>query len=97
MNAKHTPGPWTIFSARANVALGSPVESEIRSADRHVVARLGVIRDWQQGDAALIAAAPELLDALRELANAHSYDSPIKLRKAAYLQARAAIAKATGG
>jgi hypothetical protein len=50
----------------------------------------------QRASAALIAAAPDLLAALRELTNAHSYDSPLKLRKAAYIQARAAIAKAEG-
>ena len=59
---QHTPGPWTV-----------DVEDECRVIDVQdcTVARTDYVeieeeRDWQVANAALIAAAPAMLEALRE-------------------------------
>ncbi len=71
----HTPGPWSAHSRRCNAALGSPSETEIRGGanGNMVVARLGLVQtDRHRADVRLIAAAPFLLEALRDVLNAHS-------------------------
>jgi hypothetical protein len=56
----HTPGPWTLKSARANDAMGSPVEAEIRGG-LNIVVRLGALHtERQKADARLIVMAPAL-------------------------------------
>ena len=71
----HTPGPWNLVSQRANAASGSPVLSEIWSGN-YIVARLGALHtDRAVTDARLIAAAPDLLSALKDIlgmAEAHT-------------------------
>jgi len=89
MKPTHTPGPWTFIESddaripdRIIGANGAPVVSG------SIVGR---------DDAALIAAAPELLEALR-LAYVYLNGGPgftPEARLAAYDAARAAIAKAT--
>ena len=59
MEAKHTPGPWTVtddglFVIAGNDRTGAPI-SIACSPSPH---------DWRKVDANLIAAAPELLGAL---------------------------------
>ena len=61
---KHTPGPWAI-EADADKAGRHPLHD-----NRHVTARTGIVCDLrdqpaQAADARLIAAAPELLHALK--------------------------------
>jgi hypothetical protein len=90
MAAKHTPGPWHWWKAEID---GKPVDD-----DRHVTTLDGpngnsiVYHDaqWRVSDAnaRLIAAAPDLLEALRDLLR----DNGLNARDAAL----AAIAKATG-
>lgn len=86
MESKHTPGPWKPLS----------------SMDGHVEAECGLIAKAYrysidsdelpvEANARLIAAAPEMLEALRALIE------PTYSRKTAERKARAAIAKATGG
>tara|TARA_S200002703_G_scaffold33276_1_gene28818 strand:+ start:3348 stop:3626 length:279 start_codon:yes stop_codon:yes gene_type:complete len=89
----HTPGPWS--------RVANSIKS--RKADC-VVVRLPAYTDcsgdetpeqlerWD-ADARLIAAAPELLEALEELADQYQY---INQFDSFYEQARAAIAKAKG-
>jgi hypothetical protein len=92
----HTPGPWKIerhydpgyknISAQKHTALAQVVwcmEDEDRSPEC-------------EANAHLIAAAPELLDALCYLLEASSGQGPHEQWLAAMDQARAAIAKATG-
>lgn len=72
----HTPGPWA-FSADPNQwADGDPTEYEIDSIDCAVVATVGA-KDAERAfaNARLIAAAPELLEALDSLASAVSCPS----------------------
>ena len=106
--AKHTPGPWMVEKwngARGEtfVQVQGPFEkSEAFDAmsgrpigqDRRCIARCGTTReDVVEANASLIAAAPELLAALRGLVC--ELDS-VKVPAPGLVHARAAIAKATG-
>lgn len=62
MNTKHTPGEWIIKKRFAGVAIY--VENKI------VCSVYGT--DQQEANAKLIAAAPELLEALKDLVNAYT-------------------------
>ena len=82
MTTKHTPGPWKIGAYESGeMAVDGPNGEEIT----------GFVK---QEDAVLIAAAPELLDALKEMLSVYvghpNNDGPVSTK------ARAAIAKATG-
>jgi hypothetical protein len=84
-NAKHTPGPW-------NQAPYSPTDVVANGDTMVAMAREGlngIERDKAIANARLIAAAPDLLDALERIAEL-SYDSE------ATRVAREAIAKARG-
>ncbi len=88
MTTKHTPGPWT-------VALGvSPVDTVWDAEGEHKIASFisAPSRDWQEQDAnaRLIAAAPDLLAALAEIAKG----SATLQRAQIHSIARAASAKA---
>jgi hypothetical protein len=84
--SKHTPGPWKIVPSWHDWIVEGPNGEEII---------------WQDGnyntptisieDARLIAAAPDLLEALKEV-----YDWCYPTDSAWAIKARAAIAKATG-
>ncbi len=84
MSTKHTPGPWVVNPVRAQVdATHAPIcqllwPTRMRSEDE------------TESNARLIAAAPELLAALDEIAR--DYVTPPRLADIA----RAAIAKAKG-
>ena len=93
MNAKHTPGPWTAHPATHRIS------------DRDGVI---VTQSFSAADARLIAAAPDLLAALRALVEvAEGYeksdteaaeDSGEEPYVAPRIKAaRSAIARATGG
>lgn len=88
---EHTPGPWRMAK--------HPPESAgiVVSKTGHAVALV-----WEKEDAALIAAAPEMLAALRgllaEFDKFSRYGSPIaRAANEARTLARAVIARATGG
>ena len=87
--AKHTPGPWEVKQ------FGGPqISGPAGYAVRTMWGALHV-DDLQGQDAAnarLIAAAPDLLEALEELIG----DTEWGCYRATYLKARAAIAKARG-
>lgn len=89
--AKHTPGPWVVKPTTSRVH-NFRVESAQDCEDIALCIELA--------DARLIAAAPDLLTALEALANEYgphtgrmASTSP---RRALWLQARTAIARATG-
>ena len=92
MSRKNTPGPWTVSELDAR---GEPsefyifIEPGVAVIERSVEGRDGC----DMPDARLIAAAPELLEALQHIARAESTSLALE-----YVQgiARAAIAKATG-
>ena len=84
--AKHTPGPWKAFSTWVDGADGSTVaETGLPTTPTRLAA----------ANAELIAAAPDLLAALRGMLDVQSSRDPFKEREAERA-ALAAIAKAEG-
>jgi len=92
MTSKHTPGPWSID--------GEGTNAMVRGADLTIVAvRHRLTGQTHEANARLIAAAPELLEALEDLVylaeaamrEVGEYDIEAELA-----DARAAIAKARG-
>lgn len=98
-DAKHTPGPWLLG---ATIVDGmSDMEIEIKSDDHHVIAFAG---DWDVGqqqteaNARLIAAAPELLEAAKDLLPlAEAYSGEVGIVRLAAKRLRAALAAAYWG
>ena len=99
--AKHTPGPWVVNDLYAETEIRGPQNS---GAMICVMSPWGIAADEpdpQRANARLIAAAPDLLEALREYDAAFtefdpdSRDSRHRMRLAT-IKARAAIARATG-
>lgn len=105
MSAKHTPGPWTVLMAPA----GARIESEYASVVLVGCDEIGAddverLSHEAKANARLIAAAPELLEALKEAERllAKAFGEPPALASytndghRAIRDARAAIAKAEG-
>ena len=98
-NAQHTPGPWKI-----EVELGSRHDEFLIAKDAGDRGRGIAIAETRTGsgseraNARLIAAAPELLEALQRLsAQCTRLRLPGQPETDAEKTARAVIAKATGG
>jgi hypothetical protein len=95
MTQTHTPGPW-FFHRDELLHDGRPNGSLHLVAD---VDQEGNGLDWQtnEANARLIAAAPDMLEALRRLeAMVRILPPDMDAPDSALAQARAAIAKATG-
>jgi hypothetical protein len=99
-NAKHTPGPWRIV--RTSDYTSDPEDTDIQSieganGDSVYFTDSGYYRP-READARLIAAAPDLLEALRGvLDHFDPYATPgYEENEQAYEAARDAIRKATG-
>ena len=90
---KHTPGPW-VCQTQAN---GSSIRHPVILSDDGAVSTAQWCDNTQKtnANARLIAAAPELLKALRYIAGMALADEPRDLPTIAET-ARSAIAKATG-
>lgn len=108
MTAKHTPGPWAVLPEEADKDYlrirGTRISCRYKVANVHML-RLweshDVLRDRENAEswanARLIAAAPELLEALKACAAVCAGETMNKRGLISALeQARAAIAKATG-
>jgi len=98
MEAKHTPGPWSIVATP-----DMPRVRAFRSTSWHAIAPLGgpalaILpngrRDTQDANAALIAAAPDLLLACEAFVNWYEVDSTEFNRDTAFHLAKEAIARA---
>ena len=88
MTTQHTPGPWHTAGDQ-----GVQIRSE-----KHQIAKVWTMRgnEWK-ANARLIAAAPDLLEALRELVSqVQGYQDCNGDKGFAVTDAIAAIAKATG-
>ena len=100
MSAQHTPGPWKID--HFNTSTGC-----YQISGHEQVLNLAFVQDYSdEGDsdqeakanARLIAAAPDLLEALKDLiASASPTEKEHPRMFAAWQQARAALTKAKGG
>ena len=86
--SKHTPGPWDAI----------PDCPEEGHGDWYVVAENEDVlsRGSSRDDARLIAAAPDLLAALKAMSEYMAYAEILGEDKAVFKNARAAIAKAEG-
>ena len=96
----HTPGPWNV--ARTQSTHSHPTrfwETLVESSDGLVAVGHGLTHQESDANAALVAAAPELLAALKTIAEnsaeENEWDAVEKLHANETL-ARAAIAKAEG-
>ena len=91
--SKHTPGPWLYDDESEVISTDARLEGSKAEIAEVVTSYYGPFAAEQQANARLIAAAPDLLEALREADKCMSglYDgSEVQAR------IRAAIAKATG-
>lgn len=88
---KHTPGPWVNEQAGSTARIFADYGLEKRRMVAHMPMRYILNETEHQANADLIAAAPELLDALTEMLAA--YDVP----RDCCVKARRIINKATGG
>lgn len=94
MSEKHTPGPWkACFNEEA---------CHFNGVTRHgwTIDGPKIVQDYEcdmfnEADARLIAAAPELLEALRNISDLYDSDEGCRSLPE-YIAARAAIAKAIG-
>lgn len=92
--SKHTPGPWILRKWKSEVGAHAVDATDPSDGQNFGVCDVWginndkVLCDISAANARLIAAAPELLEALRELADGYS------MTRAKY--AREIIAKATG-
>jgi len=101
-NQKHTPGPWHIndmtLPSRRYVTIGNNIAHVLHNS-RGKIYSIKQMEPEQAANARLIAAAPELLEALREMLPivhaAMDNDDDDVIGKIAY-RASAAIAKAEG-
>jgi len=87
----HTPGKWTIGAHQKIISTGWSIRISDESAIAYV---LGERNPELQANARLIAAAPDLLEALKRLIDAPNHGTHEAMRRANEA-AREAIAKAT--
>ncbi len=99
MSAKHTPGPWEIGdenNQHIEICIGDAVANLDRQ-DRYGL-HMCFSREEMRANGHLIAAAPELLEALEKIANRYTAEDYPAGCKERFIgdDARAAIAKAKG-
>lgn len=96
-DTKHTEGPWSLNKQYADIEVRGPADSGVLIA---VMSPWGIAADTpspQEANARLIAAAPELLEALQLVVDKLGSDFELyREQQFAIDTARAAIAKATG-
>jgi hypothetical protein len=64
--SKHTPGPWTYSDEYIDEQSGEYSEPIVWAGEKHVaIVRVGI--ESSEGNARLIAAAPDLLEALKRI------------------------------
>ena len=103
MDAKYTPGPWNIGSSDLPVSRMSihckGHKDSCHSTVALMVSRgvIGISHDEEFANARLIAAAPDLLEALKDCVAVMDRElAGLKAIQPELSSARAAIAKATG-
>jgi hypothetical protein len=94
--SKHTPGPWLTTESTEHWGRVNVTVQAAFTANEIATAWQGTT-DVNRANARLIAAAPELLGALKWLAACVKTPGPHMDAFAALEKAHAAIAKATGG
>jgi hypothetical protein len=96
--SEHTPGPWKAHFEEAYFVTGPDLGRVAMMMNLKGAHGMGGRRsgDESAANAKLIAAAPELLEALQTLCKLALSGEPV-IFTSEYDRARAAIAKATGG
>ena len=84
--SKHTPGPWRIHAGTIKFHIDNNKEGVCSTSGDSI---------WDEANANLIAAAPELLEALKEIIKLYGR-SRLPARVDAIAKGKAAIAKAEG-
>lgn len=96
MSTKHTPGPWSVVNEHDEVTVIAGEHISHGFKVRYEIARdVGGHRGDEYANARLIAAAPDLLEAIQALLR--KVECGTALHCDLCDAARAAIAKATGG
>jgi hypothetical protein len=97
MTDKFTPGPWNNYAGDDIYCVYDATGKKICQIEPvDIVFWNAVHREQADANEALIAAAPELLQAMEALLSEHAVPSSGCKDRPAYEQARAAIAKARG-
>jgi hypothetical protein len=102
MIEQHTPGPWEVVHAEHGIVVRTESPTKTKYGASRYAAIGGFDRNEPdklaeaQANARLIAAAPDLLEALKELAVCDFGANWNDAAEWAAIKARAAIAKATG-
>lgn len=94
-DARHTPGPWKAVEAAYNPPGWLWVQNGPGALLADVHQNKNIALDARNANARLIAAAPELLEALQEIIAAADGEGWSQL-DAGFTKARAAVAKALG-
>ncbi len=98
MQTTHTPGPWTYN--QADGLIESECGSPIAIPQNEKPGKPLVDPDTMHANARLIASAPDLLEALKNLCECEDHQRSICCEQFvdnSYAKARAAISRATGG
>lgn len=95
MNTKHTPGPWDVVPVMTGYAING---HRIYAGDEIIARTHAVDEGYDEANATLISAAPDLLNALSLMLKYFNEDlaSIMDDELQAVFAARAAIAKALG-
>jgi len=89
MKTEHTPGPWRTMSWDGAIVISGPMDELITTVgDRQDGA---IPQEQTRNNARLIAAAPELLEALKTIVELNLFNDSIK----GFDKAQKAIQKAT--
>ena len=94
-DARHTPGPWKAVEAAYNPKGWLWVQNGPGALLADVHQNVNIPLDARNANARLMAAAPELLEALQEIITAADGEGWNQL-DAGFTKARAAVAKALG-
>ena len=94
-DARHTPGPWKAVEAAYNPPGWLWVQNGPGALLADVHQNVNIPMDARNANARLMAAAPELLEALQEIITAADGEGWSQL-DAGFTKARAAVAKALG-
>lgn len=91
--AKHTPGPWYVVVGKSRMVCAP------QTTNKPIAVCNFDNGQAEKANASLIAAAPDLLEALEKMVGEYPYNPPCKNwedKAEAHTTARAAIAKAKG-
>lgn len=95
---EHTPGPWKVMP-RINNFIDIEHANFVKGAITLSLCRVQARQSWSaeaHANALLIAAAPDLLEALKELISAYDFQMSSYEQGSVSIAAHAAIFKATG-